>query len=87
MHYDSQDFNPTPGPTPKPETIPANNSTEASPSPPASPTPAPTILPTPLVSDVELVRPGFNIATLFAMLIGLACVGYIAYLSLVVIRK
>jgi hypothetical protein len=67
--------------------MPASNGTGASPSPPASPTPAPTILPTPLVSDVELARPGFNIATMFAVLIGLACVGYIAYLGVVVIKK
>jgi hypothetical protein len=87
QHFESQDFNPTPAPTPEPDIVSVNNNTKASPSPAASPTPGPTILPTPLVSAVEFARPGLNIGTIFAALIGLACAGYIAYLGSVIIRK
>jgi len=59
----------------------------ASPSPSAGSVSDTILLPTPLVSGVELTRPDINIGSLFVVLIGLACVGYMAYLCSVMIRK
>ena len=60
-----------------------DNITEATPSPPAGPTP----VPTPLATDVSRTRPGTSFATLVSLLVGLVCVGYIACIGFVMIKK
>jgi hypothetical protein len=71
---------------PKPTPVPANstnNITVATPSPLAGPTP----VPTPLAPDINRTGHGTSFATLVSLLIGLICVGYIAGIGFMMIKK
>jgi outer membrane biosynthesis protein TonB len=47
----------------------------------------PTPVPSPLVTDIELTRPGVSPGVIISALMGFACIGYLAYLGYVMIRR